>query len=83
MSFGLGLITGIAESVDRELQLDMKRNLDRIDTLSTLRTNTLTKNREDYETNGENFNETKKHQQQDKYDEILKNPCINFRAGLR
>ncbi len=49
MSFGLGLITGIAESVDRELQLDMKRNLDRIDTLSTLRTNTLTKNREDYE----------------------------------
>ena len=49
MSFGLGLITGIAESVDRELQLDMKRNLDSIDTLSTLRTNTLTKNREDYE----------------------------------
>ena len=45
--------------------------------------NPLKANREDYETSGENFNETKKHPQQDKYDEILKNPYINFRAGLR
>ena len=39
--------------------------------------------KENYETSVENFNETKKHPQQDKYDEVLKNPSINFRAGLR
>ena len=48
----------------------------------------LKANRENYETSGENFNETisnktKKHPQQDKYDEVLKNPCINFRAVFR
>ena len=35
------------------------------------------------EIGAEDLNETKKHPQQDKFDEILKNPCINFRAGLR
>ena len=43
----------------------------------------LKANTENHETSVKNFNETKKHPQQDKYDEILKNPCINFRAGLR
>ena len=44
---------------------------------------TLKACKENYETSGEKFNETKKHPQQDKYDEILKNPCINFIPGLR